>query len=137
MEDKIFIRNREGCISAHVLARSSRSNELNIHGNLARNRKASGFTTLAKEKRLSDCLQPLKFCLHNDLGGAGSQAGGQINDLIGETLFSSVPPGNSLVSVSDPLRAVNLPGALLLELQRIKDTFRCAAPSAMVPGHRQ
>ena len=31
--------------------------------------------------------------------------GGQINPLIEETLFSSVPPSNSLVSVSDSRRA--------------------------------
>ena len=64
-----------------------------------------------------------------------------------ETLFSSVPPSNSLVSVSNPRRAykltrrpsraLDLPRALLPELQRHKDTVRCAALSAEVPGQRQ
>ena len=48
-----------------------------------------------------------------------------------ETLFSSVPPSNSLVSVS----ALDSPRALLPELQRYKDTVRCAALGAEVPGH--
>ena len=69
--------------------------------------------------------------------------------LAGETLFSSVPPSNSLISVSDPRRAfwadtvpflgprLASPRALLPELQRYKDTVRCAALGAEVPGHRQ
>ena len=36
-----------------------------------------------------------------------------------------------------PSRALNSPFALLLELQRNKDTVRCAALGAEVPGHRQ
>ena len=44
-----------------------------------------------------------------------------------ETLFSSVPPSNSLDSTR----------ALLPELQRYKDTIRCAELGAEVPGHRQ
>merc|ERR1719422_1234152 len=36
-----------------------------------------------------------------------------------------------------PSRALNSPGALLPELQRYKDTVRCAALGAEVPGHRQ
>ena len=36
-----------------------------------------------------------------------------------------------------PSRALNLPRALLLELQRYKDTVRCAALGMDVPGHRQ
>ena len=36
-----------------------------------------------------------------------------------------------------PSRALNSPRALLLELQRYKDTVRCAARGAEVPGHRQ
>ena len=66
--------------------------------------------------------------------------------LIGETLFSVVPPSNSLVSVSDPWRffeltrcssmAIDSPRALLPELQRYKDTDIdwCGT---QVPGHRQ
>ena len=42
-------------------------------------------------------------------------------------LFSFVPPSNSLDS----------PRALLPELQRYKDTVRCAALGAEVPGHCQ
>ena len=33
--------------------------------------------------------------------------------------------------------ALNSPHALLLELQRNKDTVRCSALDAEVPGHRQ
>ena len=36
-----------------------------------------------------------------------------------------------------PSRALDPPRALLAELQRIKDTVRCAALGAKVPGHRQ
>ena len=36
-----------------------------------------------------------------------------------------------------PSRALDSPRALLLELQRNKDTIRCAALGADVPGHRQ
>ena len=36
-----------------------------------------------------------------------------------------------------PSRALDSPRALLLELQRYKDTVRCAALGAEVPGHRQ
>ena len=64
-----------------------------------------------------------------------------------KTLFSFVPPSNSLVSISDlqvlfvltwrPSRALDSPIALLPELQRYMDTFRCAAPGAEVPGHCQ
>ena len=53
--------------------------------------------------------------------------------LVSETLFSSVPPIKSLVSVSDPWRDFWAdtapfmgPCALLSELQRNKDTFGCA-----------
>ena len=35
-----------------------------------------------------------------------------------------------------PSRALDSPHALLPELQRYKDTFRCAALSVEVPGHR-
>ena len=66
--------------------------------------------------------------------------------LVRETLFSVVPPSNSLVSVADPWRlfeltwcprrTLALPRALLPELQR-KDTVRCAALGAEVPGHCQ
>ena len=36
-----------------------------------------------------------------------------------------------------PSRALDSPRALLLELQRIKDSVRCIALGAEVPGHRQ
>ena len=36
-----------------------------------------------------------------------------------------------------PSRALDSPRALLPELQRYKDTVKCAAPGAEVPGHRQ
>ena len=36
-----------------------------------------------------------------------------------------------------PSWALDLPRALLPELQRYKDTVRCAALGAEVPGHRQ
>ena len=36
-----------------------------------------------------------------------------------------------------PSRALDSPCALLLELQRYKDTVRCDALGAEVPGHRQ
>ena len=36
-----------------------------------------------------------------------------------------------------PSRGLDLPRALLSELQRYKDTVRCAALGAEVPGHRQ
>ena len=36
-----------------------------------------------------------------------------------------------------PSQALDSPRALLPELQRYKDTVRCAALSAEVPGHRQ
>ena len=36
-----------------------------------------------------------------------------------------------------PSRALDLPRALLPELQRNKDTVRCAALGVEVPGHRQ
>ena len=36
-----------------------------------------------------------------------------------------------------PSRALDLPRASLPELQRYKDTVRCAALGAEVPGHRQ
>ena len=36
-----------------------------------------------------------------------------------------------------PSRALDSPRALLPELQRYKDTVRCAALGAEVPGHRQ
>ena len=58
-------------------------------------------------------------------------------------LFSSVPLSNSLVSLclillkgflnrhgNGVLLVLGLPHALLLELQRMKDTFRCARMSA-------
>ena len=60
---------------------------------------------------------------------------GKSMTLTGRILFSSVPPSYSLVSVSDPLRAFEMTrlGALqgpstrwLMELQRYKDTVRCA-----------
>ena len=56
--------------------------------------------------------------------------------LVGETLFSSVPPSKSLVSIPDPCRAfwtdtrpsraLDSPRALLTELQRYRDTVRWA-----------
>ena len=55
----------------------------------------------------------------------------------GNTVFSSVPPSNSLVSVSDPSRALDSPRVLLPELQRYKDAIKCGALGAEVPGHRQ
>ena len=36
-----------------------------------------------------------------------------------------------------PSRALDLPRVLLPELQRYKDTIRCGALGADVPGHRQ
>ena len=72
-----------------------------------------------------------------------------INDpSTGKHCFSSVPPSNSLVSVSKPIkgffeltrrpsRALDSPLALLLELQRYKDTVRCAVLGAVVPRHLQ
>ena len=67
--------------------------------------------------------------------------------LVRETLFSSVPPSNSLVSVSDPRRAfwadqrpswaLDSSRALLPELQRYKDTVCCVVLGAEVLGHRQ
>ena len=76
----------------------------------------------------------------------GSQAikywgGGQISN---KSLFSAVPPSNSLVSVSlerlfeltrRPSRALASPRALLPELQRYKDSVRCGELGAQVPGH--
>ena len=64
---------------------------------------------------------------------------------MGETLFSSVPPSNFLVSVSDPqlfeliqrLLALDSLHALLPELQRDKVTVRCAVLGADVPGQCQ
>ena len=57
--------------------------------------------------------------------------------------FSLIPPSNSLVCLR-PLKgflswhgALNLPCALLLEVKRNKDTIRCVALGAEVPGHRQ
>ena len=38
---------------------------------------------------------------------------------------------------SSPSRALDSPRALLPELQRYKDTVRCAALGTEVPGHRQ
>ena len=56
-------------------------------------------------------------------------------------------PRLRLVSVSDPQglfeltrrpsQALDSPRALLPELQRYKETVRCAALGAEVPGHRQ
>ena len=54
----------------------------------------------------------------------------------GETVFSVVPFRNSLLSVLEPSRALDLTCALLLELQRCKDTIKCAALDADVPEHR-
>ena len=41
--------------------------------------------------------------------------------LIGETLFSFVPPSNSLVSVSDPWRALDLPLAIASRTTEIQE----------------
>ena len=64
-----------------------------------------------------------------------------------ETPFSVVPPSNSLVFALTieglfkltrrPSRALDSPRALLPELQRCKDTVRCAAIGAEAPGHLQ
>ena len=68
--------------------------------------------------------------------------------LFAETLFSAVPPSNSLVSVLVPRRAflswhgaLQGPSTCLVRCfrnhKRNKDTVRCAALGAQVPGHRQ
>ena len=64
-----------------------------------------------------------------------------------ETLFSVVPLSNSLVSdlaleglfelTRRPSMALVPPRALPPDLQRYKDTVRCAAFGAEVPGHCQ
>ena len=58
-----------------------------------------------------------------------------------ETLFSVLPPSNSLVSDTGglfeltrlPSRALDSPRALLPELQRYKDIIKCVALGARVP----
>ena len=67
---------------------------------------------------------------------------GLINDTSsGKRNSFPFPTSNSLVSVSGlfelaqrPSRDLELPCALLPELQRIKDTIKCAAVDAEVPG---
>ena len=74
--------------------------------------------------------------------------GGQINDTSSGKHYSlSFPPAapsspsrtlEGLFELSRrPSRALDLPRALLPELQRIKDTVRCATLGAEVPGHLQ
>ena len=41
------------------------------------------------------------------------------------------------MTLLSPSRTLDLPLALLLELQRIKDTVRCAVLGTEVPGHHQ
>ena len=55
--------------------------------------------------------------------------------LVGDTLFSSVLPSHSLVSVSDPSRALDSPHSLLSEVQINKHSISCAALVTEVPGH--
>ena len=74
--------------------------------------------------------------------------GGQINSPLSRKSFSLpfLPatlssPSRTLKGLFElkrrPFRALDLPRALLPELQRYKDTARCAALGAQVPGHRQ
>ena len=68
--------------------------------------------------------------------------------VVRETLFTSIPPKTTPSSpyrtleglfelTQRPSRALDSPRALLPELQRYKDTVRCAALGAEVPGHCQ
>ena len=69
--------------------------------------------------------------------------GGQVNDP--EILFSSVPSSNSLSWTLEGLFELtrcssgdlDLPHALLLEVQKYKDTVRCGSLGAEVSRHRQ
>ena len=74
--------------------------------------------------------------------------GGQINDPSWEKQYSLPFLLETPLSLSRtfeglfeltwrPSRALDLPRALLLELQRYKDTVRCAALGTEVPGHCQ
>ena len=74
--------------------------------------------------------------------------GGQINDPSSGKYFSLPFLPATPLSLSQtlegffeltrrPSRALDSPCALLLEIQRRKDTVRCAALGAEVPGHRQ
>merc|ERR1712020_299599 len=74
--------------------------------------------------------------------------GGQINDPSSGKHYSlpflpatPLSPSRTLEGLFEltlhPSRALDLPRALLPELQRNKDTVRCAALGAEVPGHRQ
>ena len=61
-----------------------------------------------------------------------------------ETLFSFIPPSNSSITLEGLFELIRCPSkaldslcALLQELQRNKDTVRCVALGAEVPGHRQ
>ena len=74
--------------------------------------------------------------------------GGQINDPSSGKHYSlpflpATPssPSRTLEGLFEltrrPSRALDSPRALLPELQRYKDTVRCAALGAEVPGHRQ
>ena len=77
------------------------------------------------------------------LRGRGSKK--RINyHLVGDTLFSSVPPSNSLVSISNPWRAFQRPSrtldtpiALLPEPQRYKDSVRYDGLGADIQRQRQ
>ena len=60
--------------------------------------------------------------------------GGQINDpSLGKHYSLPFLPATP----SSPYRTLGSPRALLPELQRYKDTVRCAALGAEVPGHHQ
>merc|ERR1711923_120706 len=74
--------------------------------------------------------------------------GGQINDPLSGRHYSlpflpATPssPSRNLEGLFEltrrPSRALDSPRGLLPELQRYKDTVRCAALGAEVPGHRQ
>ena len=75
-------------------------------------------------------------------------SGGQINDhasgkhfslpfLLATPLSSSWDLEGLFELTRHPSRALDSPRALLLELQRNKDTVRCVVLGAEVPGHRQ
>ena len=63
---------------------------------------------------------------------------GQINDHSGGRSSQELLRLEELFQLTRrPSRALDSPRALLPELQRYKDTVRCAALGAEVPGHRQ
>ena len=93
------------------------------------------------------CVYPVCRKVASNLRFEGGQPAREANKTMtphrGNTIFfcSSQQLPRTLEGLFEltrhPSQALDSPRALLLELQRYKDTVRCAALGAEVPGHRQ